>query len=228
MLLGSPVAQAMAALIVYTDRAAFNSAVSSGTVVNEDFSGAAAGSTQIPVDTTFDVGSFSVRYSTAGGVDEPTNDIFNSGGVQELRLQWHRAGTTPVNQVTTQLQFLFDEPTRAFGADWGTSSNSDFTLQDGNLFTLMVGTDTLDIDAALGDLPGTGMTEGGFVGFLSDTDFSSFDLTLSPVFAVDSFSVDNTAQVASSSLSAVPEPSSFWILLVCAACHARRRRRGAR
>ena len=220
LLLGSSVSQATAGLIVYTDRAAFNAALPSGfPVVNEDFSGAAAGDTQIPVNTTFDVGAFNVRYSTAGGVDEPTNDIVNSGGVQELRLQWHKTGTAPTDQVTTQLQFLFDGPTLAFGADWGTSSDADFTLQDGNMFTLTVGTDTVDIDAALGDLPGTGQTESGFVGFISTNRFTSFELTMTPVFSVNSFSVDNVA------LLAVPEPTSLWLLLPLAAATLRRRSR---
>lgn len=89
------------------------------------------------------------------------------------------------------------------------------------MLTINVNGDTVNIDDLLGDPPGTGDDENGFVGFLSDTPFTSFTITGTAVFAVDSFSFDNAILVG----PPVPEPSTLLVTAVFSVGFLYRRRR---
>jgi hypothetical protein len=211
------------AVVTFTDAASFTSGISSNRITFEGFDGNPPGTTSIPVNTQFDVGAFDIFYTNASNTDQPTIAQINAAGDQRLNLQFdsgNGVGSSVAGRVTTSIEFRFDSEIYGFGGDWGLTAG-DFDLQDGNMLTITVGGDTISIDALLGDLGGTGLDESGFVGFISDTPFTSFTLTMTPIFAVDSFSFDNAILIG----PPVPEPSTLLVAAVFAAGFLGRRRR---
>ena len=221
------------AVVTFTNEPDWTAAIGLGTITVEDFSGNPAGFTQIPVNTQFNVGAFDVFYTTAGNVNEPTNRLVNSGGVQRLDLQGDKdlgAGDPAPDQNNTTITFNFSTEIVGFAADFGTltgpggAPNFDFTLQNGNLLSIDIGSAIIDIDSLLTDVSGiTGIPdqEIGFVGFVSDTPFDSLTITLNPVFAVDSFSLDNVRLGG----PPVPEPSTLLVACTFGTGFLLRRRR---
>jgi hypothetical protein len=210
------------AVITFTDRTNFVSATSNNRVTAENFSGNPPGISPIPVNTQFDVGAFNVFYTTANNQSQPTIALRNSAGVQRLDLQFDGgtgAGASEPGRVTTSIEFRFDSELVGFGGDWGALTGA-FTSDDGNMLTITVGGDTINIDDLLGNPPGVGDDENGFVGFLRDTPFTSFTLTGTAVFAVDSFSFDNALLVR----PPVPEPSTILVTAVFGVGFLHRRR----
>lgn len=201
------------AVITFTDRATFTGALGSRFfVASEDFSNNPPGFTPIPVNTQFDVGAFDVFYTTANNQDQSTIALRNSAGDQRLDLQFdsgNGAGASEPGRITTSIEFRFDDELFGFGGDWGALTGA-FTSDDGNMLTINVNGDTVNIDDLLGDPPGTGDDENGFVGFISDTPFTSITLTGVAVFSVDSFSFDNALLVG----PPVPEPSTLLVTAV--------------
>jgi hypothetical protein len=200
------------AVVTFTNRTDFVSAIGNHLVTGESFSGNPPGFTPIPVNTQFDVGAFDVFYTTANNQSQPTIALRNSAGDQRLDLQFdsgNGAGASELGRVTTSIEFRFDDKLFGFGGDWGALTGA-FTSDDGNMLTITVNGDTVNIDDLLGDPPGVGDDENGFVGFLSDTPFTSFTLTGAAVFAVDSFSFDNALLVG----PPVPEPSTLLVTAV--------------
>lgn len=203
------------AVVTFTNRADFGAAIGIRTTAVENFSNNPAGLTSIPVNTQFDVGAFDVFYSTANNQSQPTIALRNQAGVQRLDLQFDSgsgAGASDLGRVTTSIEFRFDDELFGFGGDWGDllDPTGTFSSQDGNQLTLTVNGDTINIDDLLGDTGGTGDEENGFVGFISDTPFTSITLTGTPVFAVDSFGFDNAILVG----PPVPEPSTLLVTAV--------------
>lgn len=156
-------------------------------------------------------------YSTADNQSQPTITLRNQAGVQRLDLQFDGgSGAGASGRGTTSIAFRFDDELFGFGGDWGDllDPTGTFSSQDGNQLTVTVTVngngDTIDIDDLLGDTGGTGDGETGFVGFISDTPFTSIALTGTPVFAVDSFGFDNPILVG----PPVPEPSTLLVTTI--------------
>ncbi len=215
-----------AAVVTYTNRADFTSAIGTANSVTEDFSSNPPGFTPIPVNTQFGVGAFDVFYTTANNSSQPTIALRNSAGDQRLDLQLdsgNGAGASELGRLTTSIEFRFDGEIFGFGGDWGETTGA-FSLDDGNQLTIMVNADTISIDDLLGDPPGVGADENGFVGFLSDTPFTSITLTGTAVFSVDSFSLDNAILVG----PPVPEPSTLLVTAVFGIGFLHRHRRRKR
>ncbi len=211
------------AVVTFTNRTDFTGALGTASTVTEDFSNNPPGFTPIPVNTQFDVGAFDVFYTTANNSSQPTIALRNSAGDQRLDLQLdsgNGAGASELGRVTTSIEFRFDNEIFGFGGDWGEATGA-FSLDDGNLLTITVNGDTISIDDLLGDPPGTGADENGFVGFLSDLPFTSITLTGTAVFSVDSFSFDNAILVG----PPVPEPSTLLVTAVFGIGFLHRRRR---
>ena len=218
------------AVITFTDRATFTGALGTRTfVATEDFSNNPAGLTSIPVNTQFDVGAFDVFYTTANNQDQPATSLSNQGAVQRLDLQFDRGDggggvfSTQTGRVTTAIEFRFDDELFGFGGDFGDLLNptGTFSSQNGNQLTLTVNGDSINIDDLLVDSGGMNDTENGFVGFLSDTPFTSITLTGTPVNVVDTFGFDNAILVG----PPVPEPSTLLVTAVFGIGFLQRRRR---
>ncbi len=196
-----------AAVITFTDLASWTAAVISSQT--EDFSseGSSSGDVQIPNNTVFDVGLFNVFYTTSGGVKETFNDIKNPSdgtinGTNELRLQIDITGS----DATTLLELRFDSPITAFGADWN-------GIDVGDALTLNVGADSIVLEANLGSAPGsfnipTG--DGGFLGFTSDTAFTSVNFTATITIGVtETWRMDNVVLG-----NVIPEPNTIALFLM--------------
>ncbi|MCH8293324.1 PEP-CTERM sorting domain-containing protein [Candidatus Poribacteria bacterium] len=197
-----------AAVITFTDPASFQAALKPGSQT-EDFSslGLPNSDVQIPDDTVFDVGLFNVFYTTFAGVNESFNDIKNAGdgtinGTNELRLSIDITG----DDKTQLLELRFDSPITAFGADWN-------GIDVGDKLTLNVGADSIVLEANLGSAPGsfnipTG--DGGFLGFTSDTAFTSVNFTATITIGVtETWRMDNVVLG-----NVIPEPNTIALFLM--------------
>ena len=140
-----------AASLIGLDRATFQDAVAGGTVTGQDFDALTPGT----VLTTLD----GVTYSASGGNVIVTNSFLTStspNGIGSTSL-----GFFSPNEIVT---FVFDEPITAFAIDVNT-----FATADGAYFAFLESGDF--VSSVFDVFPG--FTTGQFVGFLSDTPFSS-------------------------------------------------------
>lgn len=115
---------AQAALVVYTDRAAFMAAVTSPVVT--DFNGVAPPNAFVPLGATFT----GVGYTFGG------NDLFIVNPGFDALYQWGSGDVLDLDNGTAGAVFL-DPGVRAFGFDFGSNSNQDIliggtTSYDGN------------------------------------------------------------------------------------------------
>ena len=195
-----------AALIVFTDRSAWETAVGAGNFQTEDFNSTPL-INPIPNNTVHDVGLFDVFYTTDTAIDETGNQIVEPGdidGSRVLRLQFDTIGTdqTTLLQLQSGLAFI------AFGADWNrVNDGEDLALTVNN-----VAGDSLDVDDNLGTAPVSFTdpnNDGGFLGFTSDTSFTTITLAANPPAGAETFSLDNVVLGSSGSSSPVPEPNTL-------------------
>jgi hypothetical protein len=186
-------------LTVYTDRAAWEVAVS-GAYVEKDFDtfNATVSYEFAPVN----VGDFTVSVS-----GETFGTDFHSIGPTGLNTV---NGTPHLSAATgptggTTLSFSF--PIWSFGADWAGTSN-------GGRVT------SINIDGTILALPN--LEEGLFYGFTSDTPFTSMFMYLTDGDP-DGFGMDNVVYTR----SAVPEPVTLALMGLGMAALALRRRNGS-
>ncbi len=177
----SVVVPAEAALATYTDRTSWEAAA--GTIETDTFTGAIY--TPIPINTVFDVGLFNVFYTTSGGV---TNSNYISDISDHLRLEIDTNGS----DTTTLLQFQFDTPITAFGADFDRIDSTDDLT-----FTPNIGPESVNIYDVLGG-------GSGFLGITSDSAFISLSFTAE---GRDAFYLDNVSLASAS----VPIPAAVWL-----------------
>jgi hypothetical protein len=149
-LLAGPMAES-AAVFSSLDRAAFQDAVAEGTIIGQDFDVLTPGT----ILTSFD----GVTYSASAGSVLVTNSFLTStfpNGVGSTSIGFF----LPTETAT----FSFDEPITAFAIDINTFANS-----NGAYFAVL---DTGDFVSSIFDVfPGS--ITGQFIGFLSNTPFSS-------------------------------------------------------
>lgn len=142
---------ASAASLIGLDRATFQDAVAGGAVVGQDFDDFTPGT----ILTSFE----GVTYSASGGSVIVTNNFLTStspNGIGSTSL-----GFFAPSEIVT---FTFDEPITAFAIDVNT-----FAVVDGAYFAFV---ETGDFVSSVFDVF-PGFATGQFVGFLSDTPFSS-------------------------------------------------------
>lgn len=200
----------VAALVIYNDRSNWETAAGgAGNFTLEDFESTPLTS-PILNGTLFDFGAFNGIYQTMGGVKETSNRVadnpngtasagFAINGSRQVRLVWD----TKDSDATTLLDLRFDTPILAFGATWNAvSPESNLRLTVANDLG-----DVVNLATELEPAP-TSFTipsdNGGFLGFTSDTLFSSLHFSAD---ATDGFDFDNA-------VAAVPESSSFAFMCV--------------
>ena len=198
---------ASAATLTSLDRATFQAAIGGG-VSYQDFDGLA-------VDSLLtDDGN--VTYSTTGGTPLVTDDYLTSTSPQGL-------GATNVGffLTTDSLTLTFDSAITAFAIDINT-----FATADGSYSGLLNTGDT--VDSIFETFPGFGT--GQFIGFISDTAFTSLTISSPGGFAytVDTLIYGEARDVIEP--GAIPEPGT-WALMIggfgLAGASLRRRRESA-
>ena len=198
------------AVVTYTDQSNWETAVGgAGNFTLEDFESTPLTS-PIPEGTLFDFGVFKGIYETTGGVNENSNRVadnpngtggagFAINGSRQVRLVWDTSGS----DTTTLLELRFDVPSMAFGATWNAVSpgtNLSLTVANtaGDVVNLATGLGAAPVSFTLPS------DDGGFLGFTSDTSFSSIAFSAD---AIDGFDFDNAV------VSVVPELSSWLVWL---------------
>jgi hypothetical protein len=190
----APHAAAAPVLTVYTDRAAWEAAVS-GTFVEENLNAFNPGvSYEL---APLDVGDFTISVSgdTFPGWHQvgPNNTVNDVNGTAQLN------AITVLNGRTT---LSFDFPVWAFGAHWAGISDSRVT--------------SIDVDGTVLPLPNLNQA---FYGFTSSAPFSSLFLSLT-TGGPDGFGMDDVVY----SRSAIPEPATLALVGLGLAALALRRR----
>ena len=188
ILLGSGISKA--AVVTYTSRSSFNTAVD-----------AAPGFTKAV--ETFDEFSNGTLLTTANGITySPTNggtalvtsDYQPLSAPNTLGLQGNGFFTN-----TDSIQLSFSHPIRAFGISLNTAATDDGAYQ---------ASDNLGDTASSGNDPFPGQISGQFVGFTSDTPFTS--VTDGPgSISAQSYTLDD---LTIASVSAVPLPGALTLL----------------
>ncbi len=186
--LGLASSQALAGVVTFTDRLAWEAAVG-GVFTLEDFSSV---SSAVYETTPVDVGDFTVSVSgTTFGSSWHNISSTGAGGAAFNSVN----GTQQLNVATGDqggTTLAFDFNIFAFGADFAGVSDSRTT--------------SIFIDGLQIDIPAL---TGGFFGFVSDTAFNSNLLALTAGSA-DGFGMDNLVYASQS--SSVPEPGSLALL----------------
>ena len=189
---------ANAALTTFTDRTAWETAV--GSFTSENFN-ATPETDPIPNNTVFDVGAYNVFYTTSGGIDETNNFILDNDSLASIDGTIFLSLMVDIGgpDTTTALELRFDAPIGAFAADWNAVSNT-------SSLTSSAGGMSINLSDLLGPAPAgftTPFQDGGFLGFTSDTLFST--ITFSAAIG-DVFVLDNTA--FSTATTPIPVPST--------------------
>ena len=159
-LLAGPMA-ASAAFITSLDRATFQDAVAGGSIIGQNFDALTPGTILTSLEgVTYSASAGSVIVTDRFLISTPPNGV----------------GSTSVGFFlpTEIVTFSFDEPITAFAIDINT-----FALADGAYFAVL---DTGDFVSSIFEVF-PGFTTGQFIGFLSDTPFSSVT-----IIGVDNFS----------------------------------------
>ncbi len=185
-----------AALIVYVDRGLFEAAA--GQLERQDFD-------DFPREAEFrnrplDLGKVSVQGFGTGQIDRNLVDL-----PEVAYAEFDVDGTTILNLLVNQaswVQFEFDAPVVAFGADFaGLNNGAESTL--------------LDVEGASAQPPAASGNAKTFFGVMSDTPFRTLRLVHRENSGSDGFGLDNLVYE-------LPEPGP-WLLLVAGAGLARRR-----
>ena len=196
-----------AAVIRFTDRAAWEAAV--GSFLTEDFNAIAP--FRFRNNTTTTVGLLDIETVVPDGstgfariTDGTSTSAKNVDGTNFLNLQ---LDGTPKSLVS----FDFSDPMQAWGFDY---SFTDF----GNLAEVSFGNFTTKFGG-----PG----QSGFIGFISDTAFASADLK-DPHVSFSALGVDNVsfAQMPAPEPASTPEPSAALASLIILGVGAAMKRKG--
>ena len=173
-----------AAIIINVDRAAFQAAVAGGEFSEQDFD-------SIPAGTILGV-TPDVTYSASAGSPIVTNRFLTStppNGLGETDLEFFPPGDTAT--------FTFNSPITAFAIDVNTfaATNGAYraTLSTGDIVTSLFSV-----------FPG--FATGQFIGFISDTPFTSVTISDATGF---SYTLDTLVY---GQASAVPEPATLALL----------------
>ncbi len=206
-----PVQGAHAAVALFQDRATFEAefAVLSHDTFNDI-------TTTFSIDgTPFDRSGFSV-LATSGGVRAPPlpaphpNPLVNKDidGTAYLSLLTSSAGGVPVNTVT----FTFDRPILGFGVQFD-------QYNDNNARRNLILLDNGDVvDLTQPSVP-VNLNDGDFLGWISDTPFTSFEMQLNPATNNgDGFSLDNVVFAVAN----IPAPGTIGFFLALALVPAAR------
>ncbi len=181
-----------ATLSVFTDRALFEAALS-GTVETEDFEGPDA-------DIPFGASSATIGKLTISA-DDNGSGMYNKVDTPPVFPEVDGNGSNALNIFTldgSNASIAFEDPVFAFGADF-------FNFNDDFLRTQI---------GVLGEVispPSTDDNTLSFFGILSDTAFSQIDFL---ALDNDVFGVDNVTTADAPSITAVPVPASFPLLLL--------------
>ena len=177
-----------AALTVYTDRSAWETAI--GSFATDTFEATALGSLNSGVNV------YSFFTATIDANDSGFTTILEPGAVNSSREFRARIGTDFPNDPSSIVVDLFG-PVLGIGADFvGTT--------DGDLLTLTVGSDTVEFDQ---HLAGSG---DGFLGVISNAPFNMLTLgTEIPSLSGEAFALDNV-----SFGPIVPEPSTYALAVL--------------
>jgi hypothetical protein len=196
--------RADAAIVTFPNRIAFDATFPTALIENWD---------SFAVGTMFANGSTvnGITYNSSTGVATVDDSFFpttppNSLGRPNGGLFFFSDGDT--------MTFGFPTPIIAFGIDINTFE----TLPGGYTATTNLG----DVAPSVFD-PFPGLTTGQFIGFVSDTPFTS--LTIAEVND-ESYTLDTLRHVPAAVDGAIPEPYAFLVwagLAACAAVYARRK-----
>jgi hypothetical protein len=192
---------------VFTTQTDWETAVN-GTFTQENFNDPPE-INPIPNNTSTPVGSgISVFYTTTDMTDNPAITR-NVAGDALLSLRWDTLGA---NQ-TSVLRLDFDSPIGSFAANFR-------SVDDGDGLTLSINGDVRNIADLLADDPMDPLADdNGFLGFISNTSFTSIEF---------GGSGDTLFRLGSAFTSPVPEPAvvlSMLTLGVCGLCVVGLRRR---
>lgn len=184
MAIPAGISSAYAAVITFGSRAAFDTAFAGATLVTWD---------GFAPETTFPDGSTvgGITYTSSAGSAQVAEGFLTTTGANGL-------GDDSVGffDAGDSISFGFATPLTAFGIDINTFATA--------LGAYTATTDLGDVIASVFD-PFPAFTSGQFVGFSSDTPFSS--VTITPVTG-DSYTLDTLRRVSVS----VPEPASLALL----------------
>ena len=189
--------------MVFTDRGAWEAAVG-GSFVTEDFNALASAGMSLGTNS---VGRIDVEV---GGTDPGNNAIggaFTVNGTQSITLE---SDTNGSDLQDVSIDFSADAPVIGFGADWVSTTNS------GGL--------TVIIDGMTVEFADHLVSGDGFLGFVSDTAFSSavfgqVNQATNEIFGLDDLSISSSAAVSE------PAVASLLGLGLLGAFAATRRRR---
>ncbi len=179
-------ANSQAATITSVDRAAFAAAVVGGTIGSQDFDGIAAGTL---LTTTPDV-----TYSASGGTPIVTANFLTTTPPNGL-------GSTSIGFFNDEIAtFVFTMPITAFAIDINTFAEADGAYSA----TLNTGDVVLSLFEVF-----PGQITGQFIGFVSDTPFSSVSISQNDAFT---FTLD-TLVYGDAATVVVPLPGALLLLL---------------
>jgi hypothetical protein len=178
---------ASAAVISSVDRASFQSAISGGTIASQNFDGLASGTLLSTLD--------GVTYVASTGSALVTNSYLTSTAPNGL-------GRTGVGffLATDTATFIFDSAITAFAIDINTFAVTDAEYSA----TLSTG----DVVTSLFEVF-PGLSTGQFIGFVSNTPFSSVTISASTLL---SYTLDTLVYGAASAVVGVPEPGTLALL----------------
>jgi hypothetical protein len=179
---------ANAALITSIDRATFQAAVAGGTISSQNFDSLAVGTLLGTVN--------GVTYGASGGTPIVTNSFLTSTSPNGL-------GSTSVGffTATESATFSFATGITAFAIDINT-----FATANGSYRALLSTGDTAN---SLFETF-TGFATGQFLGFVSDTAFTSVRISALTGFP---YTLDTLVYGDARAVSQVPEPTSAFLLL---------------
>jgi len=172
------------------DRATFQTAVSAGTVTQQPFDALAAGTTLTTLD--------GVTYSSSAGIPVVTNTFLTTtppNGLGHTGLGFFGAGD--------QATFVFSSPIGAFGIDVNTFAPTQgaFSALLSNGSTALSRFDVFP-----------GQATGQFLGFISDSPFTSVTISATTGFSYTLDTLVYGAAQAITNPNPVPEPASLILL----------------
>ena len=196
---------ASAATLTSVNRAGFAAAVAGGTITGQNFDSLADNT----LLTTLD----GVTYSSNAGPVVVTNDFLTSTAPNGI-------GVAPLNYFVSAATatFSFSTAISAFAIDVNTFA-TDNGAYKATLNTGDFANSTFEVFS--------GANTGQFIGFTSDTLFTSVTISAATGFA---YSLDTLAYGSAANVSSVPLPAAAWLLLSglgAVGAAARRKRKAA-